>query len=42
MLDGSILIHHVLDCLAGVNNRAMIPPSEGTANFLKGVLGKHS
>ena len=42
VLDGGILIHHVLNRLAGMNDGAMITPAEGTSYFLKRVLGENA
>ena len=42
VLDGGILIHHVLNRLAGMNDGAMITPAEGISYFLKRVLGENA
>ena len=40
VLDGGILVHHVLNRLASMNDGAMITPAEGISYLLKRVFGQ--
>ena len=42
MLDGRVLIHHILNRFAGMYDRTVISASKGAANFLQGMFGEHS
>ena len=46
MLDGTfnrfVLIHHVLDGLAGVNDGTMVSAAKGVSNFLQRMVGKEA